>query len=137
MTKKEYLSQAFYLDRKIKAKERQLEAIRCHAEYSSPKTDGEFIKSRSVQSALEESAVKIIELENYVSNQIKELVRLKAEIEQVIKSVGNIEYETVLEMRYLSFMDWKEISARMEYGGKYVFRVHGRALELIRLPSNY
>ena len=134
MTAKEYLKQAYFIDRRIKAKERQLEALKAHAVYTSPQISDMPHGSASCKSAMEEAAVKIIELEQYISEQIQELIRLKKEIASVIKAINNPEYETILEMRYLSFMSWDEIQYRMEYSQRYMFRVHGFALEMIRIP---
>ncbi|MDA3835227.1 MAG: hypothetical protein PF495_17720 [Spirochaetales bacterium] len=44
MKAKEYLSQALYLDKRIKAKERQLDWLKAHAVYASPKLS-EMLKS--------------------------------------------------------------------------------------------
>lgn len=135
MTNKEYLQQAFFLDRKIKARERQLESLRAHAEYMSPQLGEKVQSSPSSQSYLEDTTIKIIELEKWIGEQIQELVEKKRDIAQAIRSVGNIELETVLEMRYLSFMNWDEITARMNYGSNYVYQIHRRALKLVRQPT--
>lgn len=136
MTNKEFLQQAFFLDRKIKAKERQLESLRAHAEYMSPRLGDKVQASPSSRSYLEDTTIRIIELEDWIKAQIQELVRMKKEISEAIRSVGNIEYETVLEMRYLSFMSWEEITARMNYGSNYVFQIHRRALNLVHIPED-
>jgi len=135
MTAKEYLNQAFLLDRKIKAKERQLESLKEHAVYVGPKYSDEARVPSSVKSALEEAVMRMIELEEYISLEISNLVRLRQEIAQAIREVNNPEYETLLEMRYLSFMKWDEISVRLGYGSNYVFQIHRKALELIRQPD--
>jgi len=133
MTKKEYLSQAYYLDKRIKSRERQLEALKAHAVYAGPIYDEKVSASPSCRSAMESAAVRIVELEKEIQSQIEELVSLKSEIEKAIHSIGNDQYETLLEMRYLAFMGWKEIAARLGYSGKYVYEVHGRALELVSI----
>lgn len=135
MTAKEYLGQAFYLDRKIRAKERQLESLRAHAVYTTPQFGDDSHTSVTLKSSLEEAVVKIVELEEYISEQIMNLVHLKQEICQAIKAINNPEYETLLEMRYLSFMKWDEISASLNYSRRYMFTVHGRALELVKIES--
>ena len=131
MTKKEYLSQAYYLDKRIKSKERQLETLKAHAVYVGPIYDEKVSASPSHRSAMESAAVRIVELEKEIQSQIENLVRLKSEIEKVIHSIGNDQYETLLEMRYLAFMGWDEIAARMNLSKRYVFKVHGRALDMI------
>jgi DNA-directed RNA polymerase specialized sigma subunit len=132
MTAKEYLSQAFLLDRKIKSKERQLESLRAHAGYVSPSISDMPKGSPSRQSLVEETAVRILSLEEHITEQIAELVRLKKGIAEAISRVNNPEYETILEMRYLSFMQWEEITDRMGYGSNYVFEIHRKALRLIK-----
>lgn len=79
--------------------------------------------------------MKILEAQEFIAIQIQRLVDKKRKVAEAIKSVGNPEYEMLLEMRYLAFMDWDEIASRLNYGGKYVFRVHGRALELVHIPE--
>ncbi len=133
MTKKEYLSQAYYLDKRIKSRERQLEALKAHAVYAGPIYDEKVSASPSCRSAMESAAVRIVELEKEIQSQIEELVSLKSEIEKAIHSIGNDQYETLLEMRYLAFLGWDEIAARMNLSKRYVFKVHGRALDCICL----
>jgi DNA-directed RNA polymerase specialized sigma subunit len=134
MSTKEYLSQAFVLDRKIKYKEKQLDALKSHNGYCSPVISDLPKGSPSVLSAVERTALKLMDLEEYIRKQIDELVRLENEIQGVISQVNNPEYETVLEMRYLSFMSWNEIATRMGYASNYVFEVHRRALDMVRVP---
>ena len=53
---------------------------------------------------MESAILDIIELEDEISKDIVELVALKKEIVEVIKQVGNTEYQTLLEERYLCFI---------------------------------
>jgi hypothetical protein len=58
MKAKEYLSQAWYLDKRIKTKERQLDWLRSHAVYVSPKLS-EVPKAPSIRrSPVEEAVVR-------------------------------------------------------------------------------
>jgi hypothetical protein len=41
----------------------------------------------------------------------------------------------VLELRYLSFKPWNEISAAMCYDNAYIFRLHRFALDEIVVPG--
>lgn len=136
MTAKEYLSQAFILDRRIKCKERQLEALKTHDGYCSPAISELPKGSPSMTSVVERTAMKLLELEEYIRTQIDELVRLQKEIQDVISQANNPECESVLEMRYLAFMSWDEITSRMGYASNYVFQIHRRALDLVKIPSS-
>ena len=134
MNAKEYLSQAWYLDKRIKTKERQLDWHKSHAVYVSPKLS-EVPKAPSIRrSPVEESVVRIIELEREINESIAKLIRLKTEIADVIRSVNSMECETLLEMRYLTFLGWDQVAAQLDYSQDYVYHLHRKALALVRVP---
>ena len=134
MTAKEYLSQAFYMNRQIKAKERRLEWLREIAPGPSMRfSQEEKSKGDPRGSLVENAALKVVELEEEIASDILELVRVMKEIASTISRVDSMECRTILEMRYLSFMEWDEIISRMGYSRSYVFRLHGEALNAIRI----
>lgn len=134
MTAKEYLSQAFYMNRQIKAKERRLEWLREIAPGPSMRfSQEEKSKGDPRSSLVEEAALKVVELEEEIASDILELVRVMKDIASAISRVDSMECRTILEMRYLSFMEWDEIISRMGYSRSYVFRLHGEALNAIRI----
>ena len=59
------------------------------------------------------------------------LKRVMKGIALAISRVDSMECRTILEMRYLSFMEWDEIISRMGYSRSYVFRLHKEALKAI------
>ena len=134
MTVKEYLSQAFYMNRQIKAKERRLEWLRESVPGPSMRfSQEEKSKGDPRSSLVENAALKVVELEAEIASDILELVRVMKEIASTISRVDSMECRTILEMRYLSFMEWDEIISRMGYSRSYVFRLHGEALNAIRI----
>ncbi len=133
MTAKEYLSQAFYLERKIKSKENQLQYLRAHAVYVTPSISDLPNCTSSEKSRMEKTLLKIIETEDYINNEIIKLIDIKKEIEGVIKSINNISYGTVLEMRYLEFLSWNEIAIRLNYNQDYIYQIHRKALRLVKI----
>lgn len=135
MTAREYLSQAFLLDRRIRAKERQLECMRVHAAYATPEMTGMPKAGRRAVSYVEDSAVRMLELEQMISGQIAELVRLRKEIAGVIQAVNSPEHEALLEMRYLSLMSWEQIADALDVGVRHVHKMHSRALDMIHFPG--
>jgi len=78
--------------------------------------------------------MRIIELETEVNNGIAQIMRLKTEIGESIRSVNSIECETLLEMRYLTFMGWKHIASQLNYSQDYIYHLHQKALRLVRIP---
>ena len=63
MNAREYLSQAFLLDRRIRAKERQLECMRTHAAYATPELTGMPKAGSRTVSHVEDAAVRMLELD--------------------------------------------------------------------------
>ena len=134
MTATEFLSQAFYMNRQIKAKERRLEWLREIAPGPSMRfSQEEKSKGDPRSSLVEEAALKVVELEEEIASDILDLVRVMKEIASTISRVDSMECRTILEMRYLSFMEWDEIISRMGYSRSYVFHLHGKALNAIRI----
>ena len=131
MTAKEYLGQARFLDMRINSKIQQVAsfnelATRCTATISdmpkSPNRGG---------SRMADAVIKIIDLQEEINRDINKLVELKREIMGVIKAVPNVEYQTVLEKRYLCFITWEQIAVDMNYSMQYTFRIHEKALKEI------
>ena len=135
MNAKEYLSQAWYLDKRIKTKERQLDWLRSHAAYVSPKiTDEPKVSVSSRRSPVEEAVVLITDLETEINTSIANLMMLKQEIGKAIRVVNNMECETLLEMRYLIFLNWEQIASQLDYSQDYIYHLHRKALGLVRIP---
>lgn len=132
MNAKEYLSQAFYLNRQIKAKERKLKWLKSITPAPTMKY-GEEGKGGADprRSLVEYAALSVVDLENEIAADILHLVDTIREIGEVIRKVEPEDCRTILEMRYLSFMDWNEIIDMMGRGDSYVFRKHREGLRQI------
>jgi len=105
-----------------------------HALYVSPKLSRIAKAPSGPRSPVREAAMRIIELETEVNNGIAQIMRLKTEIGESIRSVNSIECETLLEMRYLTFMGWKHIASQLNYSQDYIYHLHQKALRLVRIP---
>jgi hypothetical protein len=135
MDAKEYLSQAFHLHRVIKAKEKRLEWLRDIAPGPSMRFSEEAkVPGNPRSSAVENAAIKVVALEEEIAADILRLVDIVKDIESVISRVESMECRTILEMRYLSFMEWDEIAARMGYGSNGVYYLHRKALRMVKRP---
>ncbi|MCH3907772.1 MAG: DUF1492 domain-containing protein [Sphaerochaeta sp.] len=131
---KEYLSQAFYLNKQIKAKEKRLEWLRDIAPGPSMRFSEEAkVPGNPRASAVENAAIKVVALEEEIATDILRLVDVVKDIEKTISRVDSIECRTILECRYLGYMSWEEIIARMGYARSYVFKLHGKALRMIHI----
>ena len=86
-------------------------------------------------SLMADAVAKIIDLQAEINHDIDTLVDLKREIVSVIKSIENLEYQTLLEKRYLCFLPWEQIAVDMNYGIDNVFKLHKKALAQVVVPA--
>ena len=129
MKAKEYLSQAYRLDQRIDAKIEQVMSLRnLAAKATSTLSEVAPSGTRNIH-RMEDIIMRIIDLENEINADIDALVALKREIVSTIKSVPNLEYQILLELRYLCFKPWEQIAVEMGYGIDNVFRLHQKALK--------
>lgn len=132
MTKKEYLSQAFNLNRKIELKEKRIDTLRASIGYSSSNPDEVKVKSEP-HSPFETMLMIVIDLEEEVKKEKEELERLKGEIWSTIHSIGDDGVEGVLVLRYIGFKNWDEIAASYGHSLDYVYRLHRRGMDMLRV----
>ena len=129
MTAKEYLKQARYLDIRIESKKEQLVSLndlatKCTSVYSDmPKSPNRGT------SRMEDVILKIIDLEDEISDDMNLLVELKKEIMETIKMVPNTELQALLEKRYLCHTSWEQIAVDMNYSIQHIHRMHNAALK--------
>ncbi len=101
MNAKEYLSQAFLIDKRINSKIEQLDNLRAISRMTNRQiSDMPGSPNRNTHK-LEDTVIKIIELEAEIDSDIDALVDLKADITHRIKQINCPEYQLVLELRYL------------------------------------
>ena len=135
MTAKEYLGQAYRLDQRINSKLEQVLSLRgLTTKATATMSDMPGGGSRNVYK-MQDIIAKIVDLENDINRDIDALVDLKREMVSVIKAVENPEYQTLLELRYLCFKTWEQIAVDMNYSIEYTFRLHKKALEVVRFPE--
>ena len=132
MTVKEYLSQAKFLDQRINSKIQQVAALNALATKATSTLTGMPHNPNHATSTMEETITKIIDLQAEINRDIDRLVDLKKELFSTIKAVGDTEFQTILEKRYLCFQSWEKISVEMGYDLRWLYRLHGKALDVVR-----
>lgn len=136
MTNREYLNQAYRIDARINSKLEQVANMRdllTRTNVTLSDMPGNPNKDRS---RLEETIVKIVDMENEINTDIDRLVNLKREIMQVIKAVDNTEYQMLLELRFLCFKTWEEIAVELGYSIRQTYRLRDEAIDSISIPAN-
>ena len=132
---KNYLSQAFGINQRIESKLVQIEELHNLATKATVTYSDMPKNPNRSGSRIEDCIIKIMDLEAEINKDMVELVELKKDIIHRIKSVEGVELQTILELRYLSYMRWEEIAIELGYGIDNIFRLHRNALDEIRIPE--
>ena len=128
MNAKEYLEKAYRLDQRINSKIAQMDALRSLAEKSTATIRKDPANGGNGR-LMEETIIKIVDMEREISAEIDRLVDLKREIAEVISRVEDQEAQIVLELRYLCFKEWPEIWDQMHCSKATVHRIYHKGLE--------
>ena len=132
--KKDWLSRAYHLDRRIRAKMRRAESLSCLATKASSSCDNVPVSASGfTTSKLESIAVRLADLSTEIENDMAELKTISAQIKSAITTVGDQSMVDILEMRYIDMLKWEEISAILNLSTDYAYQLHRKAIEIIRI----
>lgn len=137
MTTKEYLNQAYRLDQRIRSKREQIASLNDLATDCSATLTGMPRNPNRGGSRMADAVCKIVDLQDSVAADMQELVELKAEIIATIKAVDCIEYQLILEKRYISGKSWPEIAVDLGYKMRHLYKLHDEALAVVKIPEKY
>ncbi len=135
MTAKEYLGQAYHIDKRIESKLTQVESLRSLATRVTSVFSDMPHGSTPDNHKFEKTIAKIIDLEKEINTDIDKLVDLKRDINQIIKQVENPKHKMLLEMRYLSFQTWEQIAVALNCDVRHIYRLHGESLKKIKISE--
>lgn len=128
MTPKEYLAQAYHLDLLINSKLEQASRLRALATKVTAHMSDMPKGSSGSKSTMENTIVKLVDLEKEIDADIDAFVDMKRDIAEKIHCVRHPKLSLLLEMRYLAYMKWAEIAEVLEMDVRYVHKLHGKAL---------
>lgn len=137
LTAKEYLSQAYRIDQRINSKIEQVRSLRDLAEKATATLSDMPRNPSPNHHRMEDFLCKALDLENEINADLCHLIDTKREIVTVVKCVENRELQTLLEMRYLCYKTWEEIAVEMHFDLRWVYRLHGRALDEVDAIRHY
>lgn len=132
MTVKEYLLQAYRIDRKIKLDTEKLAAARSALYGKTARYDSDGSKPVPCGNVTESAVLRVMELEERLNREIDELTEKRQEIEQAVNAVSDEVQREVLTRRYLLYQKWEVIAEEMCYSERQVFRIHGFALRTFK-----
>lgn len=127
-----YLSQYKYLNSNIDRKIKSLEDWRSKI-YNVTATMSDMPKGSNRTNVIENGVAAIDEIESNINKDIDDLVKLKTNIEDKIEKVGDLKLKEILKCRYLDFKCWEEIAFKNGISWQWVYRLHEKALDKIKL----
>ena len=125
LTAKEYLSQAFKLNHRIVKMSEEVHILRARAENLRQALSSMSLSPRP------DLAIKIADMENAITVDKDKQTQLNKEISDSISRIGNDTYRLLLELRYLYYLDWVEISHILGYDLRYTYKLHNKALQKV------
>ena len=129
-TARDILSQAYRIDQRINSKLEQVESLNLLATRAACALTGMPKSSSPSTSPMADAVAKIIDLQEEINHDIDILVNLKREIVSLIKSIQHMEYQTILEKRYLCFLSWEQIAVDLCYSIHHLYKMHKAALDV-------
>ncbi|MBP0970262.1 MAG: hypothetical protein J5744_08965 [Oscillospiraceae bacterium] len=133
MTTREYMNRPFELKRQIRIKTSQLQGIRNLINGTSV-VISEIPHSDSPDPhRLESLLAQSLDLELEIKKMDEDLAKATAEVTTAINSINNPSCEEVLTARYLNFKDWTTIARELDYCKDWIFRLHRKGLNLVRI----
>ena len=137
MTPREYLSQVFRLEKKIKAKEIKSAEFESLAEgIAAPGNDGVNVShSKNTEAPFTYWIAKKTEADEQIRDLREKQNVLKSEIMNAIEKIDDEVLQSLLVMRYLDFMTWEDVAAELSVSIATVYRWHRAALSLIKAPE--
>lgn len=134
---KDYLTQAYRIDQRINSKIEQVSSLHELATKATSTLSDTPLSGTRKTHGMEDIICKMMDLEAEINADIDRLVDLKREIIMLIKSVSNMECQTILELRYLCFKSWEQIAVDMCYSIHHLYKMHNDALEVCAELMNH
>ncbi len=128
MRSKDYLQQAYVIEKKIKLDLQKLEAAKASLHGRAINYDRIGTRS-SAGGGPEEAIVRVVDYEDHINSEIERLSAVRSEIESRINSISGDVLREVLIRRYLMYQKWELIAEEMNYGVRHIYKLHAKALE--------
>ena len=136
MTVRDYLSQGYRLDMKIKSRlEEKRMLLETSRSAGSPRLCERVQTSKAGEAPFVKYYERAEELEMKISAEVEKLFRLKEQLREVIEGVEDPNEQMVLRYRYIHNFSWDRIGSEMKADRTTVYRWHVRALRHVTMPE--
>lgn len=128
MTEQE-LNKVRAVKKRIKDLEKKLQTLKMSASNLVPIIDG-LPHATQAKSRVERIALMIVDCERELANNRDRLTQAKEELaDKVMCEVSEPEWQTLLVLRYVECLPFKDVAHRMFFGLRYVFKLHDKILK--------
>lgn len=127
-----YLSQYKYLNSEMDRKLREIETWKSKL-YSITGTLSDMPKSKNRTDKIADGVCKINEIEDSLNTDISNLIEVKNNIEQQLNLIQDMKLREIMKCRYLDCMTWEEIAYRNGISWQWVYKLHEKALDKIKI----
>ena len=133
MTAKQFLRRVRDIDRRIDTATERAERLRARLEAGRmSRITGQ---PRGGAQDWTGTADMLIEYEREINSRVREMCRLKRLAQEAIDAIEEARLREVLELYYLSGYSWKQVADTMHLDERWVYRLHGRALQMVKVPE--
>lgn len=127
---KEYLNQAYYIDKRIDMLNDELTMLesklcKCTANYNSAG------HGNNTRSAFEYAIDKVMQYRDRLNNEIDNLVSKKIEIKNTIDKLDDDKEKIILCKRYINFQNFESIAEDLDITSRQVYKIYKKSLEKI------
>ena len=124
------INKARELSKRIRELERQIAALCLSRDNIVPVLDG-MPHASDLKSKVEKFALQIVENQRVLEDLRVELAQEKLRLVSVITAeFDDPTAQSLLLLRYVSCLSFREIARRMSYGLRHVFKLHDRLLKM-------
>ena len=131
MSPKEYLQQAYRIERKVRLDKEMLESMHAALHGRSVNYESDGSQRNPQGNSVERAILRVVEYEERINAEIEELTQKRLEIEEVIEAVPDETLREILKRRYLMYQKWDKIAEEMNRDLRWVYRLHSKALSKI------
>ena len=132
MKAKEYMQQAFFLDKRINSLMRQVNNLWDQATNITQVLSDMPRNPSGETSKLENRVVDICDLTDEIRKQTDKLKELRKEMMGVVMKVPDPEYQLILQERYFEMLTWEDIACDINRSVRSAQLMHGKALEVVQ-----
>ena len=131
MTAKEYLLQIRDINARLKQLEAEISDVEARLGVQGISYD-KISSTPSDEDKMTRYVIRLIELKDKYEAEGNKLLDKKEEITNTIARVADFRKRQVLYYRYVLCYKWEDIAEQLGYDDRYLFKLHGYALDEIR-----